>query len=307
MFEDVAVSPETEGASSGTKPDSGSQPASEGAAASNSAETSYTPEQLKQHWGAAQNQSVQNYQWGQAEQQKRMQLEARLAEIEGRQDLDKNPDQEGTAQVQRLHKSWETDDHEAGQKVLDEVAATAAQTAKQELISEIQKSQVHQSRTNASLNVVQQNSDLWKDPNSPVTQRVSQLYQQMLQSRQSGYDYTWVTDETIPFGTPGQEIQVSPHLLRLAVEQARNEHQAPNGGTVSGAVIQSGVGFTEPSGTSQKAASPGADVTSLLDAGEIASAEMFDMTPEQFFNNLPDRNKAARKEKGAPIPTIVRD
>ena len=83
MFEDAAVSPETEGASSGTKPDSGSQPASEGAEASNSAETSYTPEQLKQHWGAAQNQSVQNYQWGQAEQQKRMQLEARLAEIEG--------------------------------------------------------------------------------------------------------------------------------------------------------------------------------------------------------------------------------
>jgi len=93
---------------------------------------------------------------------------------------------------------------------------------RQKTIQEITRSQqenaTRQGRINASMQIV---ADAFKEPNSALGADAMQRYQQML------YDpsYGFVQADTIDLPTPQGNVQINPHLMRMAVMETQSRHK----------------------------------------------------------------------------------
>lgn len=162
--------------------------------------------------------------------------------------------------------------------------------AEQRIMSRQQQDQVRQSRIAASMGEI---SNVLKDPNSPLAHAALQRYQTI----QFNPNYQIFTDDSVDVGN----VKVNPHILRIAVLEARAEMASKGGAMVDSANAQSS--FIEPVGGAPRAAQESGKFNpdKHLSERERDACTKQGWSFDTYWGHMNPKLKEARLKAGKPL------
>jgi len=164
----------------------------------------------------------------------------------------------------------------------------------QEITRSQQESAQRQGRINASMQVV---AEAFKEPNSALGADSMQRYQQML------YDpsYAFVQSDTIDLPTPQGNVQINPHLMRMAVMETQSRHKGRVEAAKSKAQKEAGA-FIEPvNGPAQKAATGQFNPQQHLTQAERSLCDKVHGSYKDYWDHMNPKLKDARIKAGKAL------
>jgi hypothetical protein len=173
--------------------------------------------------------------------------------------------------------------------------STLAQSIKKQIVSEGQEQNARNTRINASSQAIQ---EAFGDKNPALGHEAMNRYQRMLNDP----SYSFVAQDYIPVPTPQGPININPHLMRIAVTEARADlgiraKSATDKAKSENSFIESG------GGSNVKASAPSNkfDENKHLTELQRTTCEKHNWNKEDYWNNMDPKVKAARLKAGKPI------